>query len=369
MRSGRAADLLGGQCSRGRAEAVRCGYLQAPIRPPDSDNHPRSLHEGKCTAIHAAQHAGQPGLPEAANLALAIPRHCDRPAKALEPPIGPTPAPCSNPGGQPRPSPRCMPLPPAGAAGKAIGTSLLAASRLLQLRSSPAAAAARAVATRLGAGSRVALAPRRHCSSSAMGQKSLDAFFKRPASAQGSKDASTAAAVAAGTGDAAQPAAEPVAGVPPLPPAAAAAAAGGGSSAATVEDTHAAQASEQQRMRAAANRNAALAKQVRCAGVCPVQRPAPRGPSCMRRRCRRSMVASWPRLARQHRRQLRALPAAGGAACGAGGRAAAPGGPSGGAQLAHGAGGGERQAILARPGVWQGQCCCFLARSLPAAAC
>lgn len=106
-----------------------------------------------------------------------------------------------------------------------------------------------------------------------MGQKSLDAFFKRPASAQGAaKDASStaAAAAAAGGGDAVQPVPEAVAGVPPQPPAAAAAAAGDGSAAEAAEDVHAAQASEQQRMRAAANRNAALAKQVRglwCAGV------------------------------------------------------------------------------------------------------
>lgn len=104
-----------------------------------------------------------------------------------------------------------------------------------------------------------------------MGQKSLDAFFKRPASAQGAaKDASSTAAAAAGDGDAVQPVPEAVAGVPPQPPAAAAAAAGDGSAAEAAEDVHAAQASEQQRMRAAANRNAALAKQVRglgCAGA------------------------------------------------------------------------------------------------------
>lgn len=108
--------------------------------------------------------------------------------------------------------------------------------------------------------------------SRAMGQKSLDAFFKRPASAQGAKAASTtAAAAAAGGGDAAQPAAEAVAGVPPQPPAATAAGDG------NAEDVHAAQAGEQQRMRAAANRNAALAKQVGYGGgletCCLLARP------------------------------------------------------------------------------------------------
>ena len=203
---------------------------------------------------------GQGGL---GNQAPAIPRHCDRSVKQPQAAIGPAAAPCSNPVRQPAPAP-CMPLPPAGAAAKAVCSALLAGTRLPQLR--PAAAAARRAA-----GSRATLAPHRHrssssssSSSSAMGQKSLDSFFKRPASAQGAKDASAAAAAAAGAGDA-----EPVAGVPPLPPAA-----GGGSPAAAAEDTHAAQASEQQRMRAAANRNAALAKQVRCGNA--VLRPGPR---------------------------------------------------------------------------------------------
>lgn len=117
-------------------------------------------------------------------------------------------------------------------------------------------------------------------SSRAMGQKSLDSFFKRPASSQGAaKDA--AAPATAGGGDAVQPAAaEAVAGVPPQPPAAAAAAAGDGSAADAAEDVHAAQASEQQRMRAAANRNAALAKQVGAAGARGVLNHLP---SAMRR--------------------------------------------------------------------------------------
>ena len=100
-----------------------------------------------------------------------------------------------------------------------------------------------------------------------MGQKSLDSFFKRPASCQGAAKDATAAA-ASGDDAAQPPAAGAVAGVPPQPPAVAAAAAGDDSAAEAAQDVHAAQASEQQRMRAAANRNAALAKQVRAAGAC-----------------------------------------------------------------------------------------------------
>ena len=106
---------------------------------------------------------------------------------------------------------------------------------------------------------------------SAMGQKSLDSFFKKPAAAAKAMRSSAAANEAA--------AAEPA---PAEQPAAGAAAAAGGSdgdgaaAAATAApaDVHAAQAAEQQQLRVHANRNGALAKQVTCGCAAAGQLPA-----------------------------------------------------------------------------------------------
>jgi hypothetical protein len=103
-----------------------------------------------------------------------------------------------------------------------------------------------------------------------MGQKSLDSFFKKPAAAAKAMSSSAAANEAAAAEPA--PAEQPAAGT-----AAAAGSSGGdgggAAAAATVApaDLHAAQAAEQQQLRAHANRNGALAKQVRCrcAGLLP----------------------------------------------------------------------------------------------------
>lgn len=219
---------------------------------------------------------------------------------------------CSKPAAQAPLCRHCMPLLPARVAAGAVRTVLLSSNCSWRLRSSSSIAAAAAAAP-----------------SRAMGQKSLDAFFKRPASAQGAKAASTtAAAAAAGGGDAAQPAAEAVAGVPPQPPAAAAAGDG------NAEDVHAAQAGEQQRMRAAANRNAALAKQVGLGGglealglpaLCAATHGHEFGPC----------VGACPRASAHTPAHRQAAPpptnalirCPGGDPGGAVGRAAAPGGP------------------------------------------
>ena len=135
-------------------------------------------------------------------------------------------------------------------AASTAGCSNLIASRHI------AAGAWRRAAARASA---LAPAAGRRACCSAMGQKSLDAFFKRPSSRAQAKAASSdaaaeGAAAAAGGGDGA--------GQPAVPAGAAvqrAVAATGGSSGASSAEK---QVSTQQAMRAAANRNAALAKQV-----------------------------------------------------------------------------------------------------------
>lgn len=130
-----------------------------------------------------------------------------------------------------------------------------------------------------------------------MGQKSIDSFFKRPAS---SAKAATDPA-GAGADPAAGASAAPAAGADPQAPAASAQAPGGDGADTTASeqpaapDTAEAQLSERQLLRAQANRNAALAKQVRE----PVGRAAPSS-GCAGRRA--------PRLAWQNCQTLRHCP-------------------------------------------------------------
>lgn len=103
--------------------------------------------------------------------------------------------------------------------------------------------------------------------SSAMGQskqKSLDAFFKKPAATKAESDVAEEQPEAGGSGSAAAAAPSVSASMPQAAhgEAAAAAAAAGGSLADPASATAAAQVTEAQRMRAHANRNLALARQV-----------------------------------------------------------------------------------------------------------